>query len=454
VTAAVGADILAAGGSAGDAAAAMTLASCVAETVFTGIGGGGFAIYYDAVSGDTTCLDFFVAVPGLGGRRSVSPIEVAIDFGGQRVPYAVGPSTVAVPGVPAGVAHLHDRWGRLPWRDVVQPAIDHAERGVTFSPVHAKVLATVAPAMLINEGATVYGDRAGGLLPAGGLLFHPGLSATLTVLADEGPDAFYAGPIASAMVAAVGSQGDLTMADLAAYRVREAAPRSAPFAGAQVLARGDDLDDLLGSLDALQEVGLVDDAGETAARVVGVLRAHPRRGDTTSIAVVDDVGNACAVTTSLGLSSGVWLADLGIHLNSMMGEGELIRGTEAPGRRMGSMMSPLIAVAGGRPVLVAGAAGGSRIRSALVQVLVNVLHRGMSAADAIAEPRLNPVLGRVHVEPGMPDAVLARLESDEPVVRWPALDSYFGGVAAISLDGPGADPRRGGEVHGPLSGVS
>jgi gamma-glutamyltranspeptidase/glutathione hydrolase len=117
-------------------------------------------------------------------------------------------------------------------------------------------------------------------------------------------------------------------------------------------------------------------------------------------------------------------------------------------------MSPLIAVAGRRPVLVAGAAGGSRIRSALVQVLVNVLHRGMSAADAIAEPRLNPVLGRVHVEPGMLGAVLTRLEADDPVVVWPALDSYFGGVAAISLDGPGADPRRGGDVHGPLSDVS
>jgi gamma-glutamyltranspeptidase/glutathione hydrolase len=454
VTAAVGADILAAGGSAGDAAAAMTLASCVAETVFTGVGGGGFAIYYDAASGETTCVDFFVAVPGLGGQRSASPTEVPIDFGGQLVPYAVGPATVAVPGVPAGVAHLHDRWGRLPWRDVVQPAIDHAERGVTFSPVHAKVLATVASAMLINEGATVYGDRSGGLLPAGGLLFHPGLSETLAMLADDGPGAFYTGPIASAMVAAVGSRGDLSMADLAAYRVRETAPRSARFAGAEVFARGDDLDDLLGTLEALHEVGLVDDAGETAARIVGVLRAHPRRGDTTSIAVVDDVGNACAATTSLGLSSGVWLADLGLHLNSMMGEGELIRGTEVPGRRMGSMMSPLIAVAGRRPVLVAGAAGGSRIRSALVQVLVNVLHRGMSAADAIAEPRLNPVLGRVHVEPGMLGAVLTRLEADDPVVVWPALDSYFGGVAAISLDGPGADPRRGGDVHGALSDVS
>jgi gamma-glutamyltranspeptidase / glutathione hydrolase len=429
----------------------MTLASCVAETLFTGLGGGGFATYYDASSGDTTCVDFFVAVPGLGGQRSVQPLEIAIDFGGQLVPYAVGPATVAVPGTPAGVAHLHGRWGKLPWADVVQPAISHAERGVAFGAVHAKVLATVASAMLINEGVKVYGDRAGGLLPAGGTLFHPGLATALRMLATEGPDAFYTGSVASAMVAAVGDQGDLGAADLAAYRVHETAPRSVDFGGAQVLARGDDLDDLLG---ALQRLEVVDDDAETAARMADVLRARPLRGDTTSIAVADADGNACAVTTSLGLSSGVWLADLGIHLNSMMGEGELVRGTETPGRRMGSMMSPLVAVIDDGPVLVAGAAGGSRIRSALLQVLVNTLHRGMSAADAISAPRLNPVPGRVHVEPGMPDAVLARLEADAEVVTWPALDSYFGGVAAISVDGPGADPRRGGDARVLLSEVS
>jgi gamma-glutamyltranspeptidase/glutathione hydrolase len=178
--------------------------------------------------------------------------------------------------------------------------------------------------------------------------------------------------------------------------------------------------------------------------MVGVLRSHPVRGDTTANAAADRDGNVCAVTTSLGLSSGVWLADLGIHLNSMMGEGELLRGSHTPGRRMGSMMSPLIAVDAAGPALVAGAAGGSRIRSALLQVVVNVLHHRMSAADAVSAPRFNPVPDRIHVEPGLPSDIVARLEADGEVLRWPALDSYFGGVAAISADGPGADPRRGG----------
>jgi gamma-glutamyltranspeptidase/glutathione hydrolase len=443
VTAEVGGEILRAGGSAADAAVAMVLTACVAETVFTGLAGGGFAIHYDAGTKETTCLDFFVAVPGLGGSRGALPEEISIDFGGQFVPYAVGAATVAVPGTPAGVAAMHRRWGRLSWRDVCAPAVDHAAQGVSFPPLHSKVLATIAPAMLLGEGARVYA-KDGEILAGGSTLFHPGLESAMRTLAEDGAEAFYNGRVAESMVAAIGAEGDLSAEDLAAYDVIESAPQLARLGDADVLARGDDLDDLLGTFQALD---LTDDEGRLATRMVEALRKPARRGDTTSAAAVDREGNVCSVTTSLGLASGVWLSEYGLHLNSMLGETELVRGTEAPGQRMGSMMSPLLAFRGHDPVLVAGAAGGSRIRSALLQVLVNVLHRRMPVTEAIAAPRLNPVPGKVHVEPGLPgEAVKAIAERDE-VVIWPGLDSYFGGVAAIDATGPGADPRRGGETR-------
>ncbi len=443
VTAEVGAEVLHDGGSAADAAVAMVLAACVAETVFTGLTGGGFAIYHDAGTRETTCLDFFVAVPGLGGRRETSPDAIAIDFGGQLVPYSVGPSTVAVPGVPAGLAALHRRWGRLPWPDVCAPAMHHAARGVSFAPLHSKVLATIAPAMLLGEGARVYA-KDGNVLAGGARLFHPGLETAVRALAEEGAEAFYSGSVAEAMVAAIGDQGDLSHPDLAAYDVIESSPRRASLGDSDVLARGNDLDDLLGTIDHLV---LADDDEVLARRLVDALRKPAARGDTTAAAVVDADGNTCAVSTSLGLASGVWLGEYGLHLNSMMGEGELVRGTETPGARMGSMMSPLIAFRDGAPVLVAGAAGGSRIRSSLLQVVVNVVHRGWPADLAIAAPRLNPVPGKVHVEPGFSDAVVAAIAEQDEVVVWPGLDSYFGGVAAIDTAGPGADPRRGGAVR-------
>ncbi len=450
VTTEVGQTLLEQGGSAGDAAAAMVLASCVAETIFTGLGGGGFATYFDAATSTVSCLDFFVAVPGLAGHRSAEVQHIPIDFGGQVVPYAVGPATVGVPGLPAGVEALHQRWGRLPWPAVVAPSIRHAERGVTLAPMHAKVLSTVAPAMLIGPGTLVY-SRDGVTLPGGSRVHHPGLDHALRLLRDQGAQVFYRGPVAEQMVSAVGQHGDLSAPDLAAYEVRETIPRRARLGDVDVLARGDDLDDLLSTLDRF---ALCSDEAELARRLVSVLRAEPRAGDTTSLAVCDPEGNACAVTTSLGLSSGVWLPDYGIHLNSMLGEGELLRHPLPPGERMSSMMSPLVGLGADSPVLVAGAAGGSRIRSSLIQVLVNIVQHQMTVQEAIDAPRLNPVPGRVHVEPGMSDRVLAALRESDEVVTWPALDSYFGGVAAIGLTGPGGDPRRGGDARrlgGPVS---
>src|SRR3712207_9240298 len=85
-TADAGAEILRAGGSAVDAAVAMMLVSCAAETIFTGLGGGGFATVYDAVTGQVRCVDFFVSVPGLGGKRPGPGTEIEVIFVGQRMP--------------------------------------------------------------------------------------------------------------------------------------------------------------------------------------------------------------------------------------------------------------------------------------------------------------------------------------------------------------------------------
>src|SRR3954462_7518949 len=130
-TADVGAQILRAGGSAADAAVAAVLTCCVAETVYTGLGGGGFATYFDAATGMVTCLDFFVSVPGTDGDRRPGPM-VAVDvvFGGIPQVYSIGGASGAVPGVPAGLGEVHQRWGRLPWAEVVAPAAALAATGV------------------------------------------------------------------------------------------------------------------------------------------------------------------------------------------------------------------------------------------------------------------------------------------------------------------------------------
>src|SRR5438309_5086562 len=96
-----GIEILEDGGSAADAAVAASLASCVAETVMTGLLGGGHGIYYDAADGRVENLDFFVAAPGLGAEaREVQLLELDVPFGAELVHYAVGIASCGVPGVP------------------------------------------------------------------------------------------------------------------------------------------------------------------------------------------------------------------------------------------------------------------------------------------------------------------------------------------------------------------
>ena len=451
-TAAAGLEMLATGGSAADAAVAMVLTASVAETIFTGIGGGGFATYFDGSTGTVTCLDFFVAVPGLDGIRPAAPETIEIVLGAQPLPYQVGAATIAVPGVPAGLADLHRRWGRLPWRDLFRPARSLAVRGAPISERHAALLVEIAPAMARGEGLDVYTvqDGEGGrrLLRTGEPVHHPLLVNALDALAEEGPGSAYTGSMAEALCWLSQERGGAVgPRDLAAYRVRELEPRHAGFVGRTVHLRGDDLDHTGDTLERLDAIFRAAPGIGTPVAVVGALDAGADRdGDTSNCAAVDGSGNACAVTTSLGLGAGEWWPGYGVHLNSMLGEGELLRGELTPGDRMGSMMTPLVVTDAQGPVLAGGAAGASRIRSSLAQVLTRVLRDGSAPQEAVDAPRVNPVPGpRIHCEPGLPESVLAALrETGAEVVVWPGRHSYFGGVSLVAEGGPAADPRRGG----------
>lgn len=451
VTAAAGAAALRRGGHAVDAAVAMILVSCAAETLFTGLSGGGFAVVHDASTGEVTCVDFFVAVPGLGERTAGRGVPIEVYLGGHPIPYDIGPATVAVPGVPAGVRHLWQRWGRLDWAGLVEPAL-LASYGTPIPLTHAELLPFVTEAMCVGEGRQVFCRPDGSLLQAGDPLAHPQHWRAFETMRDR-PGDFYSGDYADAMLAAVADGGALSQADLDAYRVRESVPAEVQLelrdGRVRVLARGDDLDDVLATLaeTAAGDPGDPLTDPDAACRLVEALRAHPKLADTTNVCAVDAEGNACVATTSLGLGSSVYVPDHGVHLNSMLGEGELIRGEPTPGRRVNSMMSPLVVLDDrGRLRLVAGAAGGSRIRPALVQTVIRMLH-GMAPQPAIDLPRLASMPGgHVRLEPGFAGEVVQALTAaGNTVFETETPLPFFGGVSALSPLGAGADPRRSGE---------
>jgi gamma-glutamyltranspeptidase / glutathione hydrolase len=448
VTAEVGLQTLQAGGTAADAAVAAVLTCCVAETIYTGLGGGGFATYFDASTGEVTCLDFFVAVPGTDGDATAGPmVKVDVFFGGVPQVYEIGGASVAVPGVPAGVGEVHRRWGRLPWADVVAPAVALARTGVILPAPQARTLVSCAPALAYGEGASCYTPN-GKLLEGGDLLFHPGLATAFAGLAASGPSIFYTGEFAATMVDAVRAAGGaLGPRDLADYRVRETTVDHATLNGYRVRARHD-MSRTVDTIAALPHdiAGLSPE--DRAVALATALRDQGRQkiGDTTNVSVVDGDGNACVITTTLGLGSAVWLPGLGVNMNSMLGEGELITENMTPGVRMSSNMCPLVVIDDQeRLVVAAGSAGASRIRTALIDTLLGLLVDGLDMPSAIARPRFHVVDDTVHAEPGVPSSCLSALSDAGWSIRhWPEMNHYFGGVTGVGAGGAAGDPRRGG----------
>jgi gamma-glutamyltranspeptidase / glutathione hydrolase len=447
-TARAGLEILAEGGSAADAAVAASLASCVAETVMTGIAGGGHAIWLDGKSGRVELLDFFVAVPGIGGpARAPELVELGVPFGAELVHYFIGIASCAVPGVPAGLDALWRRGGRLSWERVVEPALRLAREGVEMPPAHAACLAMLAPVMTMREGERIY-SPGGRLLQAGGRLDQPGLERMFEAVAAEGLQTFYEGTLAEALLELMEERGGLvTRADLEEYRVEWLPPVKTSYADTSIHTRGG-LSQLVDTLSGLPPLGGCAPA-ERAVVLARVLAAPLYSGrtydDTTNLCVVDEDGSAVVLTTSLGLGSGDFIPGYDVHLNSMLGEAELLIGPLEPGRRMESMMAPTVALDDQGFVLAAGAAGGTRLRPALVQVLSGVLDEGLEPQAAVDRPRLHSTGAIVHLELGFGDEVTDALAAEGyQVKRWDALHHYFGGVSLVGRNGGAADPRRSG----------
>jgi len=368
--------------------------------------------------------------------------------------YMIGGASVAVPGVPAGAAEVHRRWGRLPWHRVVEPAITLAVSGVVLPAAQARTLVSVAPALVPGDGALIYAPG-GKLLQGGDRLYHPGLDKALTVLAEQGPAAFYTGSIGELTVKAIREAGGcLGPADLAAYRVADV-PVARATLGRYTVSGRTDMNRTIPTIALLPARLPRMRHGRRAVEVANALisQGRGRLGDTSNISAVDSDGNACVITLTLGIGSGVWVPEHGVHLNSMLGEGELITPEMAPGVRMASNMCPLVVSdRTGALVLAAGSAGASRIRSALIGTLIGVLVDERSTADAIAAPRFHAVAEGppdappvIHAEPGYPDEELTALaDAGFAINQWDHFSHYFGGVSAVGDAGAAGDPRRGG----------
>ena len=491
LTAKAGADVLRAGGNAVDSAAAAVLMSFAAESPLTGPGAGGFMLVHTA-GGEDHLLDFFVAAPGQGltEGRHAELVPIDVPFSEEAIQrFNVGPSSCGVFGTPIGIAQAVDRFGTMPLAELARPAAQAARDGIEVTPMQA-FLFEILGAILAHqpEGKAIYAPD--------GRMLREGETVRLTELADllerlgaEGPGYLYKGDTARAISHHVLERGGLlTEDDLAGYEVIEREPARARYRGREILTNPPPSSggiliayalDLLervgrpGDLRALVEVidrtnrerteefltGLhsegylerfmAEDALRSAAHDVG-----SRLGSTTHVAVLDSDGNTASVTCSNGTCSGVIVPGTGMHLNNMMGEHDLNPlgfHRHERGRRIPSMMAPTVVLEGGEVEVALGSAGSNRIRSAVIQTVLNVIDHGMEAQDAVEAPRLHYENGIVEAEPGVDPAALDALGADGwEVHRWREKNLYFGGAQAVARDPEtgaltgGGDPRRGG----------
>ena len=156
------------------------------------------------------------------------------------------------------------------------------------------------------------------------------------------------------------------------------------------------------------------------------------------------------MTLSNGEGSGHFVPDTGVMLNNMLGEDDLHpNGFHASpaGQRVASMMSPTLVLRGREVRLIVGSGGSKRIRTALVQVISDVVDFGMDAVAAVEAPSLHWDGECLQVEPGFDDGVLEALRRRRHVNVWPEKNLYFGGVQAVDpADGGAGDPRRSGHA--------
>jgi gamma-glutamyltranspeptidase/glutathione hydrolase len=434
-TAVVGAEILADGGTAADAVVAMALASCVAETVYSGLFAGCHAIVFDGAR--VMNLDGFAAVPSGEGEL----VGLPIPFGDELVVYSIGAASCAVPGLPAALGELWERLGRLPWARLCEPALDLARAGVVLPEMHERSLEMLGELYALERGGELF-VRDGHLLREGELLVQPGLVETLEALSEEGAVSVYRGSLADALVRMDGLVFDAD--DLAGYRAAWREPVIVGCYGRRVATRGglSGVPEVLPRLPRL--AGLSE--SERVLALVEALEADAQGGEhTTNMVAVDEHGRACVLTHSLGVGAGVWLPGYDVQLNNLLGESDIASGEPLPGDHLQSRMAPSLAFDARGLELALGSAGATRLRTALATVLAAILDEGLDAETAVGLPRVHPTGELVDAEPGVDEAALAELESrGRTVRRWDRFHHYFGGVSCVGRAGAAGDPRRSG----------
>ena len=457
-----GVDMLERGGTAMDAAVAIQMMLGVVEPQASGIGGGGFLVYYDAASGRTATYDGRETAPAKARPDMfLGPDGKDLDF---RLAVASGIS-VGVPGAVAMLELAHREHGKLPWADLFKPAISAARDGFPAPPRLARALEFFRQSLTADLAAQkIYFNADLSPKRQGERIVNDALAQTLANLAERGAAGLMNGPIAELIVAKVRLHqrpGELELSDFAAYRPIKRDPLCGPYrvwtvcgmgppssggvAILQMLALLEPFELYRETPNSLRAAHLIAEAGKLAyadrARYLGdpafvdvpvrgllsaaylnerrklmsetrameptpVPPGYPERG-TSHISIVDRFGNAVSFTTTIEAPFGAQMMASGFFLNNELTdftarpeiEGRAVANRVQGGKRPRSSMSPtLVFDRDRRLVVVVGSAGGARIIGDTFQALIGMLDWNLSAQAALDLPRIANMNGPTELE--------------------------------------------------------
>jgi gamma-glutamyltranspeptidase/glutathione hydrolase len=459
-------------GNAFDAAVAAGFALAVVEPSMSGIGGRLQALYHEA-SGKVGGVDASTQVP--------------MHYKPQEEKYAYGYETIGIPGVVAGLLKLHGHHGSLPLQTVMEPAIRYAEEGYQILPLEAKRQQSAQTIFEQFEGTkTHFLNSDGQAFQAGDLVIQKTLAYTLKQIAAKGKAGFYEGEIAEKMVEDIQANGGiLTLEDLKNYEALHAEVLEGSFQGTDVYALNlpsygaitiqilqimDQLpppateedwakqfdrvtalaytyrkhqqnrDSLAKILDVKQAKVWADEIeGAELKLVAEAINSMPKSwtaavGHTSHLTATDDWGNAVSLTQTIGPNMGSKVAskDLGflyaVSLGGYLGEYK-------PGDRSNSHITPTLFMKDGKVLLALGAAGGSRIVTAVTQVAHRYLAQKHPLDKALLLPRIYPFQDTLWIEDHEEVRSLnAKINPKDYPIKRIDQKARFGRVHAISYD--------------------
>ena len=494
-----GLDVLERGGTAMDAAVAIQMMLGVVEPQASGIGGGGFLVYYDAASGQTSTYDGRETAPAKARPDMfLGPDGKDLDF---RLAVASGMS-VGVPGAVAMLELAHKERGKLAWADLFRPAIAAARDGFPAPPRLARALGIFGRSIAADPSAQkIYFNADLSPKRGGERIVNEALAQTLEHLAERGAAGLMQGPVADLIVAKVRLHerpSELELSDFAAYRPIKRDPLCGPYrvwtvcgmgppssggvAILQMLALLEPFELYRETPNSPRAAHLIAEAGKLAyadrARylgdpafvdvpVKGLLSAaylnerrklisetkameptpvppgYPERG-TSHISVVDRFGNAVSFTTTIEAPFGAQMMAHGFFLNNELTDftaqpeidGKAVANRVQGGKRPRSSMSPtLVFDRDRRLVAVVGSAGGARIIGDTFQALIGMLDWNLSAQAALDLPRIANLNGPTELEDRGEVASLA--ERLRGLGHQVQVRRHEGGLTAIRRSGDG-----------------